>query len=55
MYKEKHVASDVVTFDKHQLDGWSTDIAQTIRSIEQLSSLVLCLYMKVNKASLLVC
>ena len=33
MYKEKYITSNLVTFEQHQLDGWSTDIAQPIRSI----------------------
>ena len=30
MYKEKYITSNLVTFE---LDGWSTDIAQPIRTI----------------------
>jgi len=30
MYKEKHFGSDFMTFEQHQLNGWSTDIAQPI-------------------------
>jgi len=37
MYKEMHIAYDLVTFEQHKLDGWSTDVAQPIRSIMQVS------------------
>ena len=36
MYKEKHIASYFVTFEEHQRDGSSTDIAQPLRSIMQV-------------------
>ena len=41
MYKEKHIASNFVAFDEHQLYGWLKDIAQPIRSIIQVSKLFL--------------
>ena len=62
-YKEKHVDSDYVTFEQHQLDGCSTDIIQPIALItacllalfnqseacDQVSQLVLCPHMNINK------
>ena len=49
MYIEKHIAYDLVTFEQPQMDGWSTDITQPIRSITQVSYLVPILHINVNK------
>ena len=51
MYSKEYFVYDLVTFEQHQLDDrrWQTDIAQPIRDIMQVSQLVLCLHMKVNK------
>ena len=34
MYQEKQIASDLVTFQQHQLDGWATDIAQPMETYD---------------------
>ena len=34
---EEAFTSDIVAFEQHQVAGWSTEIAQPIRSIEQVN------------------
>jgi len=50
MYKEKYIASDLATFEQHQLDGWSTVIAKSIRNFIHMSA-----YESKQKQSLTAC
>ena len=46
VYKKKHIASDFVTFEQV---NWSTEIVQPSRNFTQVTSLVPCLHIKVDK------